>query len=320
MKSRRQKILIIDDTPYNIQVLNEFLRHDYDIFFSTNGADGIRIARLEQPDLILLDIMMPGMDGYQVCGKIKADLLTSQIPIIFITAMNSIEDEAKGLDFGAIDYITKPVSAPILKARVKNHLELKHHRDELRKLTIELDKKNQELNMLARKDALTGLANRRYFDEVLDAEIKRASRSSQLLSLILCDVDFFKSFNDHYGHVAGDRCLQAIGKILRHGFKRVSDLPARYGGEEFAVIFPDTPPGNAGQLAEKLRQEIMALAIPHDFSAVAKFVTLSFGVVEAIPTRDMNPNWFINAADKALYQAKENGRNQVVKDEYLQQK
>jgi len=320
MQSGRQKILIIDDTPANIQILNEFLQQDYAIFFSTNGPDGIRIAQQELPDLILLDIMMPEMDGYEVCAKIKADPLTRQIPVIFITAMNAEEDEAKGLDAGAIDYITKPVSAPIVKARVKNHLELKRHRDELKKLTVELDKKNQELNMLARKDALTGLANRRHFDEVLDAEIKRASRSRQLLSLILCDVDFFKSYNDHYGHVAGDRCLQAIGKILRQNFKRISDLPARYGGEEFAVIFPDTPPGNALQLAEKLRLDIIALAIPHAFSAAAEFVTLSFGVVEAIPTRETDADWFVNAADKALYQAKENGRNQVVRAEYLKQK
>ncbi|HXC93961.1 MAG TPA: diguanylate cyclase [Geobacteraceae bacterium] len=317
MQDGRHKILIIDDTPANIQILNEFLRQDYAIFFSTNGPDGIRIARQELPDLILLDIMMPKMDGYEVCAKIKADPLTRQIPVIFITAMNAEEDEAKGLDAGAIDYITKPVSAPIVKARVKNHLELKRHRDELKKLTIELDEKNQELNMLARKDALTGLANRRHFDEVLDAELKRASRSSQLLSLILCDVDFFKSYNDHYGHVAGDKCLQAIGKVLRQNFKRISDLPARYGGEEFAVIFPDTPPGSAGQLAEKLRLEMIAQAIPHAFSAAAEFVTLSFGVVGALPTGERNADWFINAADKALYQAKENGRNQVVKVDYL---
>ena len=317
MQHVRHKILIIDDTPANIQILNELLQLDYDIYFSTNGPEGVRLAQQELPDLILLDIMMPEMDGYEVCAKIKANPLTRQIPVIFITAMNAEEDETKGLDAGAIDYLTKPVSAPIVKARVKNHLELKRHRDELNKLTIELDKKNQELSLLARRDALTGLANRRYFDEVLDAEIKRATRSRQLLSLILCDVDFFKSYNDHYGHVAGDRCLQAIGKILRHSFKRVSDLPARYGGEEFAVIFPDTPPGNAGQLAEKLRQEMIALAVPHAFSAAAEFVTLSFGVVEALPTRAMDADWFINAADKALYQAKENGRNQVVKVEYL---
>jgi diguanylate cyclase (GGDEF)-like protein len=226
--------------------------------------------------------------------------------------MDNPDDEAKGLDLGAIDYIAKPVSPPIVKARVRNHLELKRHRDILEKLTIELDRKNRELNMRARNDALTGLANRRYFNEILDAEIKRASRSGQVLSLILCDVDFFKNYNDHYGHVAGDKCLQAIGQILSRTFKRISDLPARYGGEEFAVVYPDMPPGNAGLLAEAIRREMLAQAIPHAYSAVAEFVTLSFGVVEARPDGARDGEWYINEADKALYRAKNNGRNQAV--------
>jgi diguanylate cyclase (GGDEF)-like protein len=261
--------------------------------------------------------MMPEMDGYEVCTQLKADPLTRQIPVIFVTAMNAEEDETKGLAAGAIDYITKPVSAPIVRARVKNHLEIKRYSDMLENLTSELDRKNQELNMLARKDALTGLANRRYFDEVLDAEIRRASRSGQLLSLILCDVDYFKSYNDHYGHVAGDKCLQEIGRILLQNFKRVSDLPARYGGEEFAVIFPDNPPGNAVLMAENLRKEIISKAIPHAFSAAAGFVTLSFGVVEAHPARERDATWYIEAADKALYRAKENGRNRVITAEII---
>jgi diguanylate cyclase (GGDEF)-like protein len=311
MEAERQNILIIDDVPANIQIMHAVLRDDYTVFFATSGRDGIRMAQKELPDLILLDIMMPDMDGYEVCTKIKSDPLTREIPVIFITAMSNMEDEMKGLELGAIDYITKPVSPPIVKARVKNHLELKRHRDALEKLTIELDKRNLELNLLAREDALTGLANRRYFNEVLEAEIKRASRSRQILSLILCDVDFFKNFNDHYGHVAGDKCLQAIGQVLLRTFKRASDLPARYGGEEFAVIISETLRGNAGQLAEKLRQRMIAQAMPHAFSAAAEYVTLSFGVVEAQPTSERNAAWYINEADKTLYRAKENGRNQV---------
>ena len=311
MEAERHKILIIDDVPANIQIMHAVLRDDYAVFFATSGSDGIRMAQKELPDLILLDIMMPDMDGYEVCTKIKSDPLTSQIPVIFITAMSNMEDEAKGLKLGAIDYITKPFSPPIVNARVKNHLELKRHRDILAKLTGELEKKNRELNLLAREDALTGLANRRYFDEVLETEIKRAGRSRQLLSLVLCDVDFFKSYNDHYGHVAGDKCLQTIGQVLLRIFKRASDLPARYGGEEFAVIFPDTPPGNAGQLIEKLRHAMIEQAIPHSLSAASAFVTLSYGVVEAQPTGERNAAWYINEADKALYRAKENGRNQV---------
>lgn len=311
MLEERQKLLIVDDTPANVQILHEVLHGDYDIFFATSGPDAIRIAQQELPDLILLDIMMPVMDGYAVCAAIKADPHTRQIPVIFVTAMRSEGDEAKGLECGAIDYITKPVSPPIVKARVKNHLELKRYRDALEKLTVELDKKNAELNIHAREDALTGLANRRYFNEVLDAEIRRAGRFHHLLSLILCDVDFFKSYNDHYGHIAGDKCLQAIGQILSGTFKRVSDLPARYGGEEFAVIIPDTPPGKARLLVEKLRQGMRTHAIPHAYSAAAELVTLSFGLVEAHPTRERDAEWYINEADKALYRAKENGRNRV---------
>lgn len=312
MGRERQKILIIDDTPANIQVLHEILQENHVIFFATSGKDGIRLAQREMPDLILLDVMMPEMDGYEVCAALKSDERTGQIPVIFITALTGQEAEAKGLEGGAIDYLTKPVSPPIVKARVKNHLELKLHRDRLHQVTRELDQKNQELTRLARHDALTGLANRRRFDEVLEGELKRARRFRQLLSLILCDVDFFKNYNDHYGHLAGDQCLQAIGHVLQRSFRRAGDLAARYGGEEFAVIFPDTPPGKAGGLAEKLRQEINAQAMPHAFSSAAEFVTLSFGVVEAQPNGERNGEWFISEADKALYRAKENGRNQVV--------
>lgn len=311
MKVARQKILIIDDTPANIQILHAVLGDAYSIFFATSGQDGITMARKELPDLILLDVMMPGVDGYEVCRELKGDALTRQIPIIFITTMRNVEDETKGLELGAIDYIIKPFSPPIVNARVKNHLELKRHRDLLEKMTIELDKKNLALNLLAREDALTGLANRRYFNEVLESEITRAQRSGQLLSLLLCDVDFFKNYNDHYGHVAGDKCLQAIGQILLQTFKRAGDLPARYGGEEFVVIFPGLPPGTAGLLAEKLRQKMMTQAIPHAFSAAAEVVTLSIGVVEAQPSYERNAEWYINEADKALYRAKEGGRNQV---------
>ncbi|MCM2358768.1 MAG: diguanylate cyclase [Geobacteraceae bacterium] len=311
MQTERLKILIVDDTPANIQILNEVLQGDYDIFFATNGPDGIRIAQREAPDLILLDIMMPEMDGYEACARLKEDPRTRQTPVIFITAMGEEEDEAKGLECGAIDYITKPISPPIVKARVKNHLELKLHRDALEELTLELGNKNRELERLAREDSLTGLANRRHFIEVLNAEINRASRTRQFLSLILCDVDFFKNYNDHYGHVAGDRCLQAVGQILQSSFRRAGDLPARYGGEEFTVILPDTPLSGAAQLAEKLRQRMIVEAMPHAFSAVAAQVTLSIGVAGTRETRGRTAAWLIDEADQAMYRSKEGGRNRV---------
>jgi diguanylate cyclase (GGDEF)-like protein len=308
---KRQKILIIDDTLANIEILHKILQGDYDIFFAKNGADGVRIVKQESPDLILLDIMMPDMDGYQVCAVLKGDPKTASIPVIFITAMGSDEDETKGLECGAIDYITKPISPPIVKARVKNHLELKRNRDLLEELALELSKKNRELGILAREDGLTGLANRRHFNEVLEAELKRAVRNRQCLSLILCDVDYFKKYNDQYGHVTGDKCLQNIGAIMRANFKRAGDLPARYGGEEFAVILPETAPDKAVQLAERLCLALVARALPHSVTGVQGLVTLSAGVVGGQASLEHNAEWFISQADQALYRSKENGRNQV---------
>ena len=310
VRNKRQKIVIIDDTPANIEILYMILQNDYDILFAKSGADGVQIVKREMPDLILLDIMMPDMDGYQVCAVLKDDPCTASIPVIFITAMGSDEDETRGLECGAIDYVTKPITPAIVKARIKNHLELKRSRDLLQELTLVLGEKNRELEVLVREDALTGLANRRHFNEVLQAEIKRAMRTRQCLSLILCDLDYFKKYNDRYGHIAGDKCLQLIGSIMRCTFKRAGDLPARYGGEEFAAILPDTSPGQAVQLGERLRQKLMALELPHA-DGVLGVVTLSVGVAGVQATRERDAEWFISEADRALYRSKNNGRNQV---------
>ncbi len=310
MTQDKASILIIDDSPVDIQLLSEFL-DDYHLFFATNGEKGLEIALNKKPDLILLDIMMPGMDGYQVCMALKADEMTRQIPVIFITAMSSVAEEARGLEIGAIDYITKPISPPIVKIRVRNHLELKRYNDMLELLGEELARKNRQLETLARKDGLTGLANRRFFDEALDAEIRRAMRSRKPLTLIMCDIDFFKGYNDHYGHLAGDDCLREIGTLLRRLFQRGGDLPARYGGEEFAVILPDTAADNALQLAENLCREMYALSLPHAFSDVSAYVTLSIGVVSSTVSQTDTTDWFISQADTALYRSKELGRNRV---------
>ena len=320
MSKDRATILIIDDSPTNIQILSEFLDDDYHVYFATNGEKGLELARNKKPDLILLDIMMPGMDGYQVCMQLKSAEATRQIPVIFITAMSSIDEEARGLEIGAIDYITKPISPPVVRIRVRNHLELKRHSDMLKLLGEELARKNRQLEILARQDGLTGLANRRFFDEALDAEIRRAIRSRKPLSLILCDIDYFKPYNDHYGHLAGDDCLRAIGTLLRRLFQRGGDLPARYGGEEFAVILPDTPADNARQLAESLCREMPDMAVGHDFSDVSPYVTLSVGVVSSTVSKEHSPEWFTGHADDALYFSKEHGRNRVTVAETLDNK
>jgi len=310
-ESKRQRILVVDDTPANIEILYKILKGDYDVLFAKSGADGLRLVKREAPDLILLDIMMPEMDGYQVCAALKGNPETARIPVIFVTAMGGEEDESKGFESGAIDYITKPISPVIVKARVKIHLELKRSRDLLEQLTVELGRKNDELEVLARKDALTGLANRRHFNEVLDAEIKRAKRTGQHLSLILCDVDYFKKYNDLYGHLAGDKCLSMVGEVMRECFKRAGDLTARYGGEEFAVILPETPSDIGVQLAERLCRELIKQALPHEGNLPPGVVTLSAGVVGVRVTHERDADWLIGEADRALYFSKENGRNRV---------
>lgn len=193
METFREKILIDDDDPTSIITLGEVLKDKYDIFVATNGEEALKRAKNELTDLILLDIMMPGMDGYEVCRRLKEDKVTEKIPVIFITSKNSEEDEAVGLELGAVDYFTKPFRIPIIKARIKNHLELKRKSDILASLSF--------------TDGLTGVANRRRFDEAVEYEWKRAQRSSQPLSLILIDIDDFKLYNDNYGHLAGDECL-----------------------------------------------------------------------------------------------------------------
>lgn len=310
-KNSRPKILIIDDTPANIQLLYEFLKDEHDVFFATGGEKGLELARTKLPDLILLDIMMPDMDGYQVCARLKAEEATLHIPVIFITAMSSIDEEARGLEIGAIDFITKPISPPVVKIRVRNHLELKQQRDMLKLIGEDLARKNAQLEVLARQDGLTGLANRRYFDEAMAKETRRAARGKSQLSLIMCDIDCFKSYNDHYGHLAGDDCLRALGALLRRLFQRGGDMPARYGGEEFAVILSDTPADKALYLADTLCREMQALAIPHAHSEVAQCVTLSIGVASGEGTPEHGPSWFTGQADAALYRSKAEGRNRV---------
>ncbi|MCM0082390.1 diguanylate cyclase [Geomonas sp. Red32] len=307
----RQRVLIVDDTLANIEILYKILQDDYDVFFAKSGIDGLKVVQRDAPDLILLDIMMPDMDGYQVCEILKKDPVTAPIPVIFVTAMGRAEDETRGLDCGAIDYITKPISVPIVKARVRNHLELKRSRDLLNALSRELAEKNRELEVLARADGLTGIANRRTFDETVSAEIKRAVRSRQPLSLILFDIDFFKQYNDCYGHVAGDHCLQTMGALMRETFRRAGDLTARYGGEEFVVVLPDTTPAKAAKLADRLREELQKRAIPHAESKVGEVVTVSAGVSGGIMVADVGPEEVVAQADEALYRSKQSGRNRV---------
>ncbi|MCX7822549.1 MAG: PleD family two-component system response regulator [Syntrophobacterales bacterium] len=297
MDAPKQKILIIDDTPSSLMILGEDLKSNYEVYVATSGEEALKKIRRNPPDLILLDIMMPKMDGYEICRKLKEDIITKNIPVIFITSKNSEEDETKGLEMGAVDYITKPFSLPVVRARIKTHLELK--------------RKTDLLEDLSNKDGLTGLFNRRKFDDFIAYEWKRAIRNRNPLSIFLIDIDYFKLFNDHYGHLAGDECLKKIASALLSVFRRATDFVARYGGEEFAVVLPDTDIETALNLANKTRTYIENLRIEHLYSPIAPYVTVSIGVAAMVPLFGCDYHLLVDAADRALYEAKLTGRNRI---------
>ncbi|MBY0573072.1 MAG: diguanylate cyclase [Undibacterium sp.] len=291
----RPRILVVDDQATNIQVLFQVLTNDYQILMATTGQQALLLCASKKPDLVLLDVIMPEMDGYQVCQTLKNDALTRDIPVIFITAQNDEAAEERGLDCGAVDFICKPINPRIVKARIKTHLMLKAQSDLLRSW--------------AYLDGLTGVHNRRYFDERVAAEMGRATRNKTALSVVMLDVDFFKRYNDRYGHQAGDDCLRRISTTVKNKLMRAGDHIARYGGEEFVCLLPDTGYAGAMRLAEVIGREIIALQIEHSDSSVAPFVTVSLGVASK-PAHIMGTAIeLISLADAQLYKAKEFGRH-----------
>ncbi len=294
----RPKILIVDDERINIDILVDLLKPHYRTVAAKNGEQALRrLAHPPLPDLILLDIVMPGMDGYEVCRKIKDRPESRDLPVIFITGKNDEQDEARGFQAGAVDYIVKPFSPLIALARVKTHVELKRRGDMLAEL--------------AGLDGLTGIPNRRQFDRSLSSEWERSVRHRHALSLLFIDIDFFKPYNDHYGHTEGDECLKRVARAIRKDMIRAEDLASRYGGEEFACILPQTDNGGALQVARRILHSVRALGIPHAKSAAAEQVTVSIGVATAAPATADRALHLIESADRALYQAKQQGRNRI---------
>lgn len=289
------RILIVDDAMENIQILHQLLREEHDVLFALSGEKALEIAQNQLPDLILLDAVMPGMDGYAVCRALRASAILSAIPIIFVTALNQPEDETQALEAGAVDFITKPFNAAVVRARVRSQLTIKRQADAMRELSL--------------TDTLTGVANRRSFNDTMESEWRRCARDGVAMAVIMADIDHFKDYNDTYGHQAGDLCLQQVSAAMRRCAVRPPDLLARYGGEEFIVLLPQETREGAEVVAQRILDEVRALRIAHAKSSVGPYVTVSLGMASVMPTEGMDASALIRAADALLYRAKHTGRD-----------
>lgn len=313
-------ILVVDDSSDSRRLIEEYLRSAgyRDILQAGSAEDALKVLEGDSNvDIILMDVIMPDIDGIEAVRQIKAKKELQGIPIVMVTVNTDVNTLHLAFDAGAVDYITKPIKKVELLARVSSVLKLKAEMDarkererRLAELTKGLEEKNQILERLSFIDALTGVANRRLFNEILEKEWGRALRDVYPLSLIMMDIDFFKVFNDIYGHLNGDDCLRKVAEALNKTIKRPADIVARYGGEEFAVILPDTDEQNAVILAEEMRNKVEGLNITHVNSEINK-VTISLGVAAVIPRHNLDMASLISSADKALYQAKTEGRNRV---------
>ncbi|MFT6084866.1 MAG: diguanylate cyclase (GGDEF)-like protein [Glaciecola sp.] len=299
-------ILVVDDQRINLQILNNALSDDYHILAAMTGEQAIKVACESLPCLILLDVMLPDISGHDVCRALKRNELTKHIPIIFVTAQSRPEDELIGLQLGAVDYFRKPLLLPLIKVRVRNQ--------------IELVQKTAALEKLAWIDGLTGISNRRLFDKRYFAACRYALRNKRVISLMLIDIDFFKQYNDHYGHGQGDVVLKQVAQALKKGASRPLDFVARYGGEEFVILLTDSCEREGALLAEKVREKIEGLAIPHVKSVVHKSLTISIGVTTSPSDGSkFDSEAFLETADRCLYEAKSMGRNRVVATDFRAQ-
>jgi diguanylate cyclase (GGDEF)-like protein len=290
-------VLIVDDDRINRTMLAELLQRECRVLLAKDGTSALQRLN-EEPDidLILLDVSMPGMDGYEVLRRLRAEKRTADTAVIFITALTDEQDEEHGLSLGVLDYVFKPIRPVIVRARIRNHLKLVAQR--------------KELERLATRDSLTGLANRRHFDQVLSLACRRAARTGEPLNLAMIDVDCFKQYNDRYGHGAGDNALKEVAHVLSQITRRPYDLAARYGGEEFVLLLSGIVEFDV--LLEQLRLDILFLAIAHESSNVEKVITVSCGGIIIEVSKVHDPVELLHRADVLLYQAKEQGRNRIV--------
>ena len=302
-------VLVVDDDRITRQLLRRAMEQEgYQVVEAGNGEECLKAYQNYQPHIILIDAMMPVMDGFTCCTYLQKLPGGDRTPILMITSLDDKESIARAFAVGASEYVTKPIHWFVLLQRVRRLIN--------QILLVEqLEAANLELQRLANSDGLTQVANRRRFDEYFDEEWRRHSRALLPLSLILCDIDFFKIYNDTYGHQAGDECLKLVANTISCNVKRAGDLVARYGGEEFAVILPNTLGENAFEVAQKIREKLKELQIPHVGSLVSEYVTLSLGVASTYPQQNQAKALLLASADKALYQAKTAGRDRTILNE-----
>ena len=309
------KVLVAEDTKSNLCFIEAcILEAGFEVITASDGIEALEKFEEHQPDLVLFDVIMPRMDGIEAARQIRSQTSNhkKRIPIIFISAMNNDADVVKGLEVGGDDYICKPVSQVVLNAKLRAT-------QRVYAMQHELDEANKKLKLIVDYDALTGLANRRKFNDQLLREWKRAHRAEQPLSLCICDVDYFKQYNDHYGHQAGDDALVAVAQCLEKSIKRPGDLVTRYGGEEFAIILPDTDMSGAMTIIERARQQLESLALEHKKSAITDVVTMSAGVTSVFACDEdvsLGIRQLLKTADNALYESKAQGRNRVTKEDF----
>ncbi|MCL2819796.1 MAG: diguanylate cyclase [Oscillospiraceae bacterium] len=297
MKEKKLKILVVEDSKLNQEVLRRILAKDYNIVLAQDGTEALEKVKVEIPDLILLDIILPGIDGFDVLTELKKCDESHLIPVIIISGRSNPDDEVKGLKLGAVDYITKPFHEIVVKARVETQVRI------LKQMRI-----IEEFGFI---DTLTNIPNRRQFDQYLIREWNRAKRENIPISIVMIDVDHFKMYNDTHGHQQGDLALQTVAGTIASSLKRKTDIAARWGGEEFSVLLPNTTLDGAVQVAEDIRKNVETASIPFPGADLYHNVTISTGVSEMLPDDNVSISNLVLQADKALYKAKELGRNRV---------
>lgn len=295
MQAEKPKLLVVDDQAVNIQLIYDLFKSEFDVFMAGNGKAGLAKAQQLLPDIILLDVVMPGLSGYDVCRELKSHPTLKHIPVIFITGRFNEDDEVYGFEMGAVDFIHKPINPIITKARVKTHLEHKLQNDILRNIAL--------------LDGLTGIANRRRFDAEFNRMWLHCAREKQDLSLIIIDIDYFKQYNDHYGHSEGDCVLREVAHCIKSSVGRPQDLAARVGGEEFAILLPNTPLRNTFTILDRLLNKIKILDIAHEKSPLGR-LSISAGCSSIVPGDVTMLGSLYHQADAALYYAKQQGKNQ----------